>query len=119
MAGEYAHLEGVGVALEHRDLTRRQVVSILLVVGGGDHEQRLLATVGVGQEAVGINRRGVRRQTTGPGRDGAGRIACGFCTDRCQAVAQLGGFLLAHSGKGRRCQQRGGQECRCKMCGFH
>ncbi len=119
MAGEYTHLEGVRVALEHRDLARSQVISVLLIVGGGDHKQRLLTTVGVGQKAIAVDGRGVSRQTAGPGGDGARCVACGFCTDRSQAVAQLGGFLLAHGGEGRRRQQRGGQECRCKMCGFH
>ena len=51
MGREYRHLVGFRVTLEQGQLTRGQLVLVLLGVGRGDGEQRLLAGEGIGQKA--------------------------------------------------------------------
>ncbi len=119
MAGKYAHLEGVGVALEHGNLARRQVLGILFIVGCGDDKQRLLTGVGIGQEAVGIDRRGIGCQAAGPLGNGAGCVAGNLCANRGQAAAQLGGVLRADRSKRRRRSKRSDQSQRSNSDGFH
>ncbi|MNE14732.1 hypothetical protein D3C80_1076200 [compost metagenome] len=83
---------GVGVALEHGHLPFAELGLVLLGVGRGDGEQRLLVSEWVTHEQVGHRRR-IRLQSTGPGRNAAVGITFLLGAERRQAGAQFGGFL--------------------------
>ncbi|MNO80128.1 hypothetical protein D3C76_713200 [compost metagenome] len=92
MAGVDHHLV-VGVALEQGDLAFGQLVLVLIDVLSGDGEQRLVAGVGVAEEALGVHRGGIGAEAAGPGRDAAVGVAGLFRAQRGQAGAQLGRFI--------------------------
>src|SRR5690606_6888899 len=73
---------GLRITLEHGDLTRRQVVLILLVVLRGDGELGLITGIGIADEAVGRDGGGIGGQPAGPFRDGAGGVAGLLGADR-------------------------------------
>ncbi|MNN33912.1 hypothetical protein D3C81_1476910 [compost metagenome] len=83
---------GVGVALEHGHLPFAELGLVLLGVGRGDGEHRLLVSEWVTHEQVGHRRR-IRLQSTGPGRNAPIGIAFLLAAKRSQAGTQLGGFL--------------------------
>src|SRR5690606_28470144 len=77
------------IAVEQGDLTGGQVLAILLVVLGSDHEFRLLILEGIFQEIVGKTLTGIGRQTAGPLGDGTGCVTSLLGADRRQGGAQL------------------------------
>ena len=83
------HLEGLGIALEHGNLARGQVVLVLLVVLRGDDEFRLLASKGVFVEVVTQSLTSVGRQAAGPFRDSTGGVTRLLGTNRRQGSTQL------------------------------
>ncbi|MNZ55312.1 hypothetical protein D3C78_732360 [compost metagenome] len=114
----YRNLVAVRIALEHRLLAGGQLVLVLRDIVLGDGEQRLVALVGVAEEAVGVHRRGTRLETAGPLRNAAVGIAGLLATQRGQGGAQFGGFLRRnrrhHAGGQQRERQYGGlQLCNC------
>src|SRR5690606_23392094 len=103
----HVHAEG-RVLGEHRLLTRRQHVGVLLVVGRGDRVQRLVGRVRVdveGADAIAGRRAG---DAALPGRDGAGGVAALLGTDRGQLAAELGGLFSTDRGLGHAGGQHGG-----------
>ncbi|MCY1530626.1 hypothetical protein D9M68_658200 [compost metagenome] len=100
---------GIRVALEHRHLAGGQLVLVLLGVGRGDGEQRLLAGEGIGQEALGVHRAGIGRQASGPGGDGAVGIAGLLRAHGRQGGAQLGDLVGGNRGHHAAGEQRKGQ----------
>ncbi|MNP10782.1 hypothetical protein D3C76_1029430 [compost metagenome] len=99
------NLVGVRVALEHRLLAGGQLVLVLVDVGLGDGEQRLVILERVAEEAIGIHRSGARLEATGPLRNAAIGIRGLFATQRCQGGSQFGRFL-----GGNGCHYAAGEE---------
>ncbi len=99
------HLEGVWIAFDHRVLAGRQLVLVLLDVLRGDGEQRFLAGIRVGQEALAVHCAGILRHRC-PGRNGTGRVTGLFRAHWSQGGAQLGGFIGRHRGHHAARQQR-------------
>jgi len=98
----------VRVTLEHGDLAGREVGFVLLVVLRGDGELRLVAGIGIADEAIGRNRGGILRQTASPGGNGACRITSLLGADRGQFAAQACRLGLGYRGHGAAGQQRKG-----------
>ncbi len=104
------HTEGFRITLEHGDLTRGQIVLVLLVVLSGDHELRLLTSEGVLVEVIFQFLTGIARQATSPFRNGPRSITGLLCTDRCQGSTQLIDFSLGQGLRHYRgCHQAQGQ----------
>ena len=87
------HLVAVRVGVEHRNLTWGQVVFVLIQVGFGDGEQRLVISKRID---VVLAWRGVTRRslgdTTVPLRNSARRVAGFLGTERGEVCAQFGCF---------------------------
>ncbi len=116
----YRDLVGIRVALEHGQLAGSQLVLVLVDVLRGDGEQRLLAGIGVGEEATAVDAAGVGRQAAVPGGDAAVGVAFLLRADGGQAAAELGGLVGRNRRRHRTGQQAegqrpGGQE----SCCFH
>ena len=99
MRREHAHLP-VRIALEHRDLARRQVLLVLRQVGLADRELGLFAGVGVRIGAAGLETRLHLGEASIPGGNRAVGIAGLLGADRRQAGAELGGLVGGHGGVG-------------------
>ncbi|MCY1430377.1 hypothetical protein D9M71_463250 [compost metagenome] len=109
VAGVDRDLVGAGVALEHRHLPGGELVLVLLGVGRGDGEQRLLAGVGIADKAVGVDHGGVGRQATGPGRNAAVGVTELLRAQRGEVGAELRGLFLGDGGHDVGGQQAEGQ----------
>ncbi len=106
----YRHAEGFRIALEQGDLTRGQIVLVLLVVLSRDHELRLLTLIGVFVEVVFQFLASITRQATGPLRNGAGGVTGLLCANWRQGRTQLINFSLGQSLRHYRgCHQAQGQ----------
>ncbi len=92
MGFEYRDLEGVRVALEHGQLAWRKLVFVLLGVLRGDGEQRLLAAIWIGQEALAVDTACALRQRL-PRADRAIGVTGLFGAHRGQGTAQLGRLI--------------------------
>ncbi|MCY1528902.1 hypothetical protein D9M68_640250 [compost metagenome] len=98
MALVHGDLVAARVALEHRQLAGRELVLVLLGIGGGDDEQRLLAFERIAEEAIAVHWRRTRLQPAGPGRDAAIGIAFLLRAQRSERGAELVSFLLGDGG---------------------
>ncbi|MCY1512764.1 hypothetical protein D9M68_472380 [compost metagenome] len=87
------HLEAVRVGIEQGDLTRGQVGLVLVQVGLGDGEQRLVFRERVRMVLAGLVAGRSLGDAAGPGRDGAGGVAALLGAEGGQAAAELGGIL--------------------------
>lgn len=103
------HAEAVRVAAEHRQLSGRQALPVLLDVLRGDGEQHGVAGIGVAEKAAGIGAPGIDRQAAIPGRDAAGGVAGLLGADRGQAAAEPGRLLGRDGGQRVAGQQGQGQ----------
>ncbi|MNJ56869.1 hypothetical protein D3C77_524330 [compost metagenome] len=114
-AGVHRHLEGIGVAVEQRDLARTQLVLVLLQIGLGNGEQRLVCRERVQvmlARLVALRRLG---DAAVPGRDGPGSVARALGAHGRQGGFQLLGLLGRNGGQrpaGRQAQdqRQGGLE---------
>ncbi|MNZ75848.1 hypothetical protein D3C78_943360 [compost metagenome] len=114
------NLVGVRIALEQRQLTGGQLVLVLIDIGLGDGEQRLVAGERIAEEAVGVHRCGAWLEAAGPGRDAAVGVTGLLAAQRGQAGAELGRFVGADGrhdagGQKRQCNNARFQNC----CCFH
>ncbi|MNJ50386.1 hypothetical protein D3C77_456580 [compost metagenome] len=114
-AGVHRHLEGVGVAVEQRDLARTQLVLVLVQIGLGNGEQRFIRRERVQvMFARHIALRGLG-ETAVPGRDGPGGVTRALGAHGRQGGFQLLGLLGRNGGQrpaGRQAQdqRQGGLE---------
>ncbi|MNZ83548.1 hypothetical protein D3C78_1022790 [compost metagenome] len=106
-------LVGVRIALEHRLLAGGQLGLVLVGVGRGDDEQRLLAGERIAEEALAIHRRSAGLETAVPGRDAAVGVAGLFRAERGEGGTQLGRFLRGDGG-----HYSGGQQRQRQGAGF-
>src|SRR5690554_2124226 len=106
----HRHAEGFRIAFEQSDLAGGQVVAILLVVLGSNHELRLIVLERVFQEVVGQALAGIGRQTAGPLGDGTRGVTGLLRADRRQGGAQLIdlglGQALRRNGTGQQAQRQ-------------
>src|SRR5690606_36976367 len=104
---------------EHCQLALGQLVLVLLCVLRGDDKKRLLPRIGVAQEALGIDRRSILRQTTGPLGDAAIGITRLLGTYGRKGGTQPG-QLLRRSGRQHTSAEQGQSESTEQLyCCFH
>ncbi|MNJ41941.1 hypothetical protein D3C77_368870 [compost metagenome] len=119
MGGIDRHAISGRVTFEQGHLALGELVPILIGVAGGDDEQGLFSSKGVGQESVRRDVAGIFGQPPGPGGNTAIGVTFFLRAQRCQGRAEPGRFVSGDSGHCMAGQQAQRQDAAFVEDGFH